>query len=167
MSISPASSVEDIPMHVVQVEGDLHIAHILVPDNTATSGLLSPGASPTVHCAGIVHNPDSTSPAACAVEIAPSGEQELQTELTVVVQKYREDMVELMSSLSGTDRSTLVMLDDEGFVNNLLEEIKSDCVQTFNKHMKCGKHLYTYFCQKGYSRIAEEWLRCMEDMEDM
>ena len=130
---------------------------------------LSLGASPTVTHPGVVyHGPDvtgNTGQAARAVEMVTDSEQEIEKELFTVVQKYREQMTELMTSLSGMDVSILATLDDEGLVENLLEEIKHDCVQTFDKQMKRGKHLYAYLHNKGYDHIAEQWLLCMEDMQ--
>ena len=134
--------------------------------------LLSPGASPTVTQPGIHHSPDVTDSIgarACAMETTPNGEQEVKEELSTVVEKYREDMIRLMASLSGIDRSLLDNLDDEGFVNYLLEKIERDYLSVFDKQIRCKIHLYRYLHEKGYRHIKMplELLMCNETIDDM
>ena len=186
-SVSPASSTEDLhsPVHVVDVESYIRRfqapASIVNQESPETSSAnctlsqlqwtghnnilqLSPGASPTVtYPQAVNYIPEVTgsiSQGACAVESTTQSEQKLKSELLRVVQNHREVMVELMVSLSGTDRSSFVNLDDGVFVNNLLEKIKCD----FNGRMRHEMHLYRYLCQKGYGHIVVELLMCPEDM---
>ena len=132
----------------------------------------SPGASPTVTQPGVHHSPDvtdSTGAAACDMDTTPNDEQEVKEELSTVVKKYREDMITLMVSLSGIDRSLLDNLDDEGFVSYLLEKIERDYSRVFDKQIICKRHLYRYLREKGYRHIKMplELLMCNETIDDM
>lgn len=168
MSITPPSSqsIEDIQEVNVDV-------HILPTDNNDQESPQTSSALYTHHCLSpnaaaspgvATYNPRQ---AACSVAASPSSEREsVKRELLKVIQRYREDMMQLMVSLTGTDISSLTMLDDDGFAQDLAEAIQLDCSREFNKQIKCVLHLYKYFYNKGhnYKRIGKEWFKCTETM---
>ena len=106
--------------------------------------------------------PEQSSSASC---LDSNIESEVKKELKSLLKnpQYFDQLLELTASLARTSKEGLQVMETDGLVKLLYEGIQDDCLKSYGAQISI-KNLYIYFDKKDFHRIAEDSLRCEENV---